>query len=324
MLKAFQIVKDFWSILKSTGKSFMAEDPFGKSAAVAYYAIFSMPALLVIVITIAGVVFGQEAVSGTLSTEISDAIGTDAAKTVEGMLASSRIKDNTFLSTVVGVGVLLFGATGLFIQLQKALNDIWEVQPKAEAGIGKVLKDRATSLGMVVVIGFLLLISLLLSAAISFFSGWIAQHFGDWMLYFSGIFDFLISLAIIAVLFAAIFKVLPDIEVRWKSVWIGGILTALLFTLGKFLIGLYLGKADPGSAFGAAGSVILILLWVSYSCILILFGAKFTQQYAVKFGHGVHPSKHAEYTPAYKLRHMDLSKEEMKSEISKSSKSKKI
>lgn len=295
--------KNIGKLLVETYKEWNDDDPFRQSAAVAYYAIFSLPALLIIIITVAGLVFGQEAVQGEVSHQIANLIGQEAANNIETMIANSKKNGNSTVAGIIGIGTLIFGATGLFFQLQKSLNDVWEVKQRKEAGIKKLVVDRATSLGIVIAIGFLLLISLVLTSALSAISNWVTQKLPDYFIYLFYVANFIISFGIITVLFALIYKILPDVNIRWKTVWTGAVVTAFLFVVGKFALGLYFGKADPGSAFGAAGSVILILLWVSYSCLILLFGAEFTQVYARRSGHKIEPSSHAERTAEFKLKH---------------------
>lgn len=300
--KSFQW-KDLLSLLKESYSEWNDDDPFRMSAAMSYYAIFSLPGLLLIVISVAGFIFGEEAVQGEISTQISSMIGSDAAKNVEEMISNVHQNESSIWATIIGFATLIFGATGLFYQLQISLNQIWEVQVKKEEGIKKVLVDRITSFGVILVIGFLLLISLVLTAALSAFSDFIKENLPSYLIYVFYIVEFLVSYGIITLLFATIYKVLPDVNIRWKTVWIGAAVTAALFVIGKFALGIYFGKSDPGSAYGAAGSLILILLWVSYSCLILFFGAEFTQVYARRYGHKIEPNSHARRTASYILEH---------------------
>lgn len=285
--------KDLWPMLKETFNEWNEDDPFRHSAIIAYYAIFSLPALMIIIITVAGMFVGEDAVQGQLSNEIEEMIGKEAAVGIETMIANSSQKDNSVIATIIGIGTLLFGATAVFYQLQKSLNILWGVEVKEGQGIKKLIVDRATSLGVILAIGFLLLISLTLTTLLSALSEWITSILPDFMIYFFFVINFLLSFGIITVLFAMIYKILPDVEIGWKTVWVGAAITALLFEVGRFGLGIYFGNSDPASAFGAAGSVILILLWVSYSCLILFFGAQFTKVYAQWYGHGIQPSPHA-------------------------------
>lgn len=286
--------KDLFSMLKETFKEWIEDDPFILSAAVAYYSIFSLPALLIIIVTIAGSIFGQEAVEGNISSQIGSMIGENAGKEIETMIANSHQSENSTFATIIGIGTLLFGATAVFGALQKSLNIVWNVKADPDkSGFKKVAIDRATSLGIVIAIGFLLLISLVVTATLSVLSDWITSVLPGFLIYIFYVLNFLVSLGIITLLFALIYRYLPDVEIAWETVWVGAFITALLFVIGKFALSIYFGKSDPASTYGAAGSIILILLWVSYSCLILFFGAQFTQVYARKYAIGIRPSDHA-------------------------------
>jgi membrane protein len=283
-----------WKITKKTFSKWLDADPFGQSALVAYYAIFSIPALLVIVISIAGLVFGHDAVQGQISSQISSALGDDTAKQVEDMIAKSSTHKTSVIASIIGFVTLILGSIGVFGQLQTSLNLIWEVKVNPKKKLLKKIKDNVLSFGMVLSIAFLLLVSLLLTAAITAFSGWVKAHLADFWLVIFKVIDLVLSFGTITVLFALMFKVLPDVKIQWRDVWIGAMATSFLFIIGKFALGIYFGKADPGSAYGAAGSVILIMLWVSYSCMIFFLGAEFTKQYATFHGRHLQPTKDAE------------------------------
>jgi len=292
--KRIPFYKGLWKITKGTFSAWLDADPFGQSALVAYYAIFSIPALLVIIISIAGIVFGHEAVQGQISSQIDTVIGHDAGKQVEEIIAKSAVKKESVIATTIGIITLILGSVGVFTQLQISLNLIWGVKVNPEKKWVKKIKDKLLSFGLVLSIAFLLLISLLLTSAVDAFSGWIRTHLPDAMLVVFKVIDFALSFGIITVLFALMYKVLPDAKIQWRDVWIGAVVTAFLFTIGKFGLGIYFSKSDPGSAYGAAGSVILIMLWVSYSCMIFFLGAEFTKQYAIFHGRQLQPRKGAE------------------------------
>ena len=212
------------------------------------------------------------------------------------MIARAAVNEKTTLASVLGIATLVFGATGVFYNLQLIFNAIWEVKPKPKGKFLKLIKDRVFSFGLILVIGFLLLVSLVLSAALAAVSNWVSSHISESLQILFKILDILVSLGVVTVLFAALFKFLPDAKVQWRSVWLGAILTSLLFVVAKFLLGLYFGKSDPGSTYGAAGSIVLIMLWVSYAGVILLFGGMFTRVYASKFGHVTAPSEHADNT----------------------------
>lgn len=295
-LKAFSL-KNFWTILKKTFTAWNEDEPFRLSAVVAYYALFSLPALLVIIVNAAGAIWGEAAIQGKISSEIGAMLGGDAARQVEQMVAKAGSHESSLVATIISLGVLFFGATGAFYQLQQSLNIVWKVKQKPKIGILRMLFDRVTAFGLILVIAFLMLISLALTAALSIFRDWIMQHLPAFLIYVFYVVNFLVSLGIVMVLFALIFKVLPDVRVPWKAVWMGALITAVLFVAAKFALGIYFGEAQPGSTYGAAGSVVLILLWVSYSCLILFFGAEFTKVYA--HHHQIYP-KPSPYAIKYK------------------------
>lgn len=291
-LQKFRI-RDLPKLLVEAFKEWKKDDPWRLSAVVAYYALLSLPAFLVIIINTVGAIWGNEIVQGKLTDEISLALGHDTAESIKAIIESAQSENKTFISTLLGIGTLIFGATGLFYHLQLSLNDIWDIKIDPSAGWKKLLVDRARSFGFVLVIGFLLLISFILTTVLSVFSSYIASVAGEIVVYFSFLTDTILSVGIITVLFAMIFRYLPDARIQWKSVWMGAFITALLFVLGKYLLSLYFGKANPGSTYGAAGSLVLILLWVSYSSLILFFGAEFTFVYAKHYGIMIKPNSHA-------------------------------
>jgi membrane protein len=286
-------IKEYFSLFKETYNEWIAADPWKLSAAVAYYAIFSLPALLIIVINLAGAIFGQAAIQGKVSDEISKTIGPDAAQIIETVIANASTSQHNTISTIIGIATLVFSATGIFYLLQKSLNEVWQVKEDPRAGILKLIINRFLGLGLIIIIGFLLLISLVISTVLIILSNWIQDFLPDYLRIIFLVVDFIFSLALITVLFSLIYKYLPDVKIRWKSVWVGAAVTSLLFVLGKMGLSVYFSNADPGSAYGAAGSVILILLWVSYSCLIFFFGAEFTRVYANKYEHPIEPGKYA-------------------------------
>lgn len=292
-------MKAFWNILKTTSRNWLNADPWRQAALMAYYAIFSIPGLLMIVIWAAGSLFGEEAVQGEISKQAANFMGSKAAEGIQQLLSNQSLSESNLFMKILGIGSLVFGATTLFFQLQKSLNYIWDVEQDPENSIKKLLVDRVSSLGLILVIAFLLLITLVLTAVLNMISDYISQNFGDWMFLLIQIGNFLIPLGVITLLFAAIFKVLPDVDIHWHSVWVGAFVTALLFTVGKTLLGYYFSVAQPGDSFGAAGTIILIMLWVNYSCLILFFGAEFTQTYSREKGIRITPSEHARWRPHY-------------------------
>ena len=285
--------KEFFSVLKDAFTQWNEREPFSNSIIIAYYSIFSLPGLLVIVINIAGYFYDKKEVTAQLTNQIQAVIGGDSAKDLEAMISKTNEDKGTVLSTILGIATLIFGATGVFYQLQQILNKMWEVKPQPKKKFLKLIRDRVFSFGLILTVGFLLLVSLLLSAGLSAVSNWVSSHLSDGLQFAFKIADILISIGVITLLFAAIYKFLPDAKVEWKDVWRGALLTSILFVVAKFALGIYFGKSDPSSAYGAAGSIILIMLWVSYSGLIILFGAEFTQVYASRYGKKILPSEGA-------------------------------
>lgn len=279
-------------LLKQTSKKWYNRDPFRESAIIAYYAIFSLPGLLMVIISVGGYFLEPDAVSGRLHEEISKVMGRDTADQVEQMVAMASKTRDSWFATAIGIATILIGATGVFAQIQKSLNMIWEVKASTtKSGIWVYLKTRLFSLGLIISIAFLLLISLVVTAALSAVSGWLEQNWSMPLLFVFQILNFMLSLAVITVLFALMFKILPDAKIELRHVWIGAFVTALLFVFGKSGLGFYFGQADPGSGYGAAGSIILILLWVSYSSMIVFFGAEFTKVYADYYTGDIPPSE---------------------------------
>ncbi|MEN2283070.1 YihY/virulence factor BrkB family protein [Algoriphagus sp. SE2] len=273
-------------------KRWNASDPARLSAVVAYYAVLSLPALLVIVVNSVGAIWGNDIVAGRLSSQFQEILGADTANIIEEMIISTQFSGKSTLATIVGLGTLLFGATGVFYHLKVSLNQIWELKLTEKISWYRLAKDRLISFGFVLVLGFLLLISFILTATISILKDYISTKLPEFVVYVAFIMDWILSLAIITLLFGLIFKYLPDAKIRWKTVWVGAFLTATLFVLGEVLLSLYFGATNPGSTYGAAGSLILILLWVSYSCLIFFFGAEFTKVFSIKYGYGIIPYHH--------------------------------
>ncbi|MFP3590315.1 YihY/virulence factor BrkB family protein [Chryseobacterium sp. SIMBA_038] len=291
-------IKFFWEVLKETFTEWNKSTASENSASLAYYAIFSIPGLLIIIIWIAGYFFGQEAIQGEISHQISGLMGAEAAKSVEGMVSGALIDKENIIMKVVGIGSLVFGSTTLFFQLQKSLNNLWDVEAAPKKAWEKFILDRANSLGMILILGFLLMVTMILSSAISLFSNFITRYFGLETYLLFEIINFIIAFAVVMLLFALMFKMLPDAEISWKPVWRGAFLTAILFTFGKFLLNLYFNEFKPTSTFGTAGTVILIMLWINYSCMLVFFGVEFTKVYSYKKGYKIVPSKYAKWSNA--------------------------
>ena len=276
-------MRTWWTLLKEAFEKWSADKAPRLGAALSYYTVFSLVPLLVLAISIAGLVFGTEAAQQAIMTQIESLVGPQSAAAIKQMLEIAQRPSSGALASAIAVVTLLLGASGVFAQLQDALNTVWGVEPKAGRGLWGTIKDRLFSLMAVLGTGFLLLVSLVLSAALAafgkMFQGRLPGHEG--LLHLA---DLAISFGVITLLFAMMFKLLPDAKIAWRDVWIGAGLTSVLFTVGKFAIGMYLGKADVGSAYGAAGSLVILLVWVYYSSQILLYGAEFTSVYANRYG----------------------------------------
>ena len=299
-------IKNFIYLLKISFKSWKDDKVPQLSAALAYYTLFSLAPLLIIILAIIGFFFGAEAAQGQLSQQIQGTIGKDASQMVEEMIKNSSNKRSNIVATIIGVVTLILGASGVFGQLQDSLNIIWNVKPKPKQSILYMVKTRFLSFSLVLSLGFLLLVSLVISAGISALGAALKDIF-PLPIPLVELINSIISIGIITLLFAIIFKFLPNVRITWKDVFIGALMTGILFTLGKYGLGLYLGRSSATSTYGAAGSLIIILLWAYYSSQILFFGAEFTKSYATKFGSCINPDKHAiavenEPTPLEELR----------------------
>ncbi|OOG74919.1 YihY/virulence factor BrkB family protein [Algoriphagus sp. A40] len=286
-------VKHLPKLFVETFKLWNLNNPWRLGAVVAYYAVLSLPGLLIVVINSVGAIWGTEIVQGEITQQISSAIGPDAAKSVVEIIENSRKEDQTVFATIIGVAILIFGATGVFYQLQISMNEIWSVKVDPNAGIWKLVKDRAISLGFVMVIAFLLIISFVVSTALTVLSKFLSRLWEPGIVYLAQFFEFGLSTFVLGLLFVLIFRFMPDMKIKWSSVWLGGFMTSIFFNLGKILLSIYFGAANPNSVYGAAGSVVLILLWVSYSCLILFFGAAFTRIYTEKYEVEIHPQDFA-------------------------------
>ena len=285
---------DILAVMKSSAGEFNNNNSFRHAAALSYYTIFSLPPLLLIVITIASSVYGGEAIAGQVYGQLKGLIGPDSAKFLQNSIANFTLQQRGPVATAIGVATLLFTATTFFVTLQESINDIWNLKVETTGiGLRAFIKQRFLSFGLILSVALLLLISFVISAMLSVFTGWLQQVMPIIGVIAIQVVDFVLSLGITTLLFALIYRFLPDAIIRWRDVGVGAFITALLFVIGKFLIAFYISKSNPGSAFGAAGSAIVLLLWVNYSSLIIFFGAEFTQEFADTFGQKVHPKAHA-------------------------------
>ncbi len=281
-----------WSLLKETSHEWKRDNASRLSAALAYYTVLSLAPLIVITLSIAGLAFGNEAARGQLASELGAIVGGQAAQGVQTIVSSAQQPKTGAVSAAIGALALLFGASGVFTELQSSLDTIWDVAPRPDRGFWATVKERLFSFTLVLGVAFLLLVSLVLSAALSALGTLLARSLpGGEALWH--VVNAVVSFAVITVLFALIFRYVPHANVGWRDVWAGAAATAVLFTIGKFVLGLYLGKSTVGSAYGAAGSVVVLVVWVYYAAQILFFGAEFTQVKARRRGSGVPPSQGA-------------------------------
>ncbi|MFZ5476963.1 MAG: YihY/virulence factor BrkB family protein [Myxococcota bacterium] len=273
----------WWDMLKTTWREFSDDHAERIGAALAYYTVFSVAPIVVIAVVVAGAVFGEDAARGEMSRQLVGLLGPTAARGVEDIVNHTTRSGGGTVASIVGVATLLLGATSVFVQLQSALNAMWDVKPERGKGLLGMLRSRALGFTMVVALGFLLLVSLVMSALLSGVGGLLEQWL-DVPAVALQLANQGISLAVVTLLFALVYKFLPDAKIAWGDVWVGAAATAAMFTLGKFAIGTYLGNSSVASAYGAAGSLVVLLVWVYYSAQIVLFGAEFTQVYARRRG----------------------------------------
>jgi membrane protein len=279
------------ALLKQTLSQWSEDEASRLAASLALYTLLSIAPLLVIAIAVAGLAFGDEAARGQITEQVSAVVGPQAGESIQSLVANARTPSSGIFSTAVGIVVGLFGASGVFGELQSALNRIWQVKPKPGRGLRGILRDRFLSFSMVMGVAFLLLVSLVVSAAIATVSG-----------YFEGLLELpflweaanmLISLVVTSVLFALIFKLVPDVKITWRDVWVGGAVTAVLFSIGRVALAWYVGRSATVSPFGAAGSLVALIVWVYYSAQILILGAEFAQAYAARYGSRIVPSENA-------------------------------
>lgn len=262
------------------------------AASLSYFTVFSLAPLLVVVIAVAGLIFGQDIVQQQIVAQVASLIGPDGAKLIDGLLNSVRSFDSGIIATALGIGAIILGATGVVGELKDALNTIWNVTPRPGNGLFGTFLERFLSLGMVLGIGFMLLVSLAISAGLAALGAFLRGYFEPWVIV-AQLLDFVISFVIVALLFAVLFKFLPDVRVAWRDVWVGAFVTAALFTLGKYALGLYLGNSNLATPFGAAGSLVILFVWIYYAAQILFLGAEITQVYANLYGSGIKPKSDA-------------------------------
>ena len=284
-------LRDVWKLAKESVSAWIEDYAPSMGAALSYYTVFSLAPLLVIVIAVAGLVFGADTAQGEITGQLRGLLGDESAKAVEELLKSASQPSRGVTASIIGGLTLFIGATSVFSELQSALDRIWRAPVAPSLGLWGLVRSRLLSFGMILAIGFLLIVSLVVSAGLAALGKWWGALFGGWELLLQ-VLNLVVSLATITVLFALIYKLLPRVKVAWRDVWVGAAVTSLLFTIGKFALGLYLGTADVTSGFGAAGSIALVMVWVYYSAQIFLLGAEFTWVFAHRFGsRSTHPEE---------------------------------
>jgi membrane protein len=285
--------KQLWSVLKQAGSGFSDDKVTKLSASLAYYTVFSIGPVIIVIIYFAGVIYGRDAIQGTIFGQIKDLVGADAAAQIQSMIKSAALSSGGRLAAIIGIVTLVIGATTVFGEIQDSINQIWNLKPKPKKGWLKMLTNRLLSFSVIISLGFILLVSLVLTGLIEALMGHLQARFPNVTVVVLYIINLLITFGIITTLFGVIFKVLPDAIIKWKDVVVGSMVTAVLFMLGKFAITFYIGKSNVGGTYGAAGSLVVLLLWVYYSSVILYFGAEFTKAYATHFGSPIHPSQYA-------------------------------
>ncbi|PWC33054.1 YihY/virulence factor BrkB family protein [Azospirillum sp. TSO35-2] len=276
-------LRRWWGIVADAARGWMNDDAMSLGASIAFYTIFSLAPLAILVIALAGLVFGDDAARGALVDQLSGLIGRDAGQTVQDMIARAGDRGTSVWASAIGIGTILVGATTVFVELQTALNRIWKVEASQEATITWLVRVRLKALALIGAIGFLLVVSLVVSAGLAAFGAWAASVLPSLPALLWG-FDVVTSWAVLTVLFALIYRILPDTGIPWTDVWLGAAVNAFLFAVGKFLIGFYIATSGVVTVYGAAGSFVLILLWVYYSAVIFLFGAELTRAYSERSG----------------------------------------
>jgi membrane protein len=282
-----------WFLLKITTLEFIDDNAIKLSAALAYYTIFALPPLLIIIITICSFFFGEAAVTGQLYGQIKSLVGNDAAIQIQGAIKNVELSGSNVFVTIFGVTMLLIGASGVFAEIQSSINYIWGLRAKPNKGFKKFIQNRLMSFSMIVSLGFLMIVSLLVNVILDIVNSRLKLYFPESTIYLFYVINSVIVFSIITLLFAIIFRTLPDGIIKWRDACFGAGCTAVLFMIGKFAIGYYLGNSSIGSIYGATGSVIIILVWVYYSAIILYFGAEFTKVYAKTYGGKIFPNEYS-------------------------------
>lgn len=299
-------LKNIWTALKQSGSDIGNYNITKLSAALAYYTVFALAPMLIVFTSLLSFFYGREATEGRVYGQIKSFVGGEAAAQIQEIIKNAALSPSFTFASIVGVIALIFSATGVFAEIQTSINLIWNLKPKPKkGGILKMLKTRLLSFSLIVSLGFIALVSLLVNALVQLIMDKLERYLPPGTVYLGFAINIIITLLAIGLLFAIIFKVLPDARIKWKDVWVGSFATAILFMIGRFAIGVYMNKSHPGSAFGAAGSMIIILLWVYYSSIILYFGAAFTRNYAQTIGRHIYPNEYAVYVQQVEVETKD-------------------
>lgn len=299
-------MRKWWAVLKVTVSEFMDDRGMKLSAALSYYTVFSIGPILIIVISLAGWFFGREAVEGRIYYQLNGFIGDQAAHQVQLLIRNIESSRLSTSGALLGGIVLVFGATGVFTEIQDSINFIWSVRPKPKKGWLRLILNRVISFSLLISMGFVLMVSLVIHALVDLLNEKLTQLFDEATVYILYVVNYAVLFIIITVLFAVIFKVLPDARIRWKDAFVGAAFTAVLFILGKFVIGFYLSRSQVDLTFGAAASIILVLMWVYYSSIILYFGAEFTKVYTLHMGQGIVPDQSAVFIIKQEVKEIDI------------------
>jgi membrane protein len=286
-------LKKIWKVLKDSFNGFSDDKVLKLSAALAYYTVFSIGPLIIVIIYLAGVIYGREAIQGSIFSHIEGLVGADAAQQIQSMIKNAVLNNKGNIAAIIGVVTLVLGATGVFAEIQESVNMIWGLKPKPKKSWLKMIMNRLLSFSVIVSLGFILMVSLILTGLIEALMGRLQAYFPNITIVLVYVVNLVITFTIISTLFAIIFKVLPDAKIKWRDVLTGSMVTAVLFMAGKFAITFYIGSSNIGGTYGAAGSLVVLLLWVYYSSVILYFGAEFTKAYAANFGSPIHPSEYA-------------------------------
>jgi membrane protein len=302
--KIEQIANKYWRILKDAANGFSADKCMKLSSALAYSTIFSLPPMLLLIIILGGSLYGKDAVQGTIFTELKDYVGSTAALQIQDVIKGLQAQRNSLAATIIGSIALVIGSTGIFVEIQDSLNMIWGVRPRAKKGLIKFVLNRVMSFSLIIGLGFLLIVSLIINALLLALGSKLVQWFPNLSITILSFINSAVIFFVISFLFSVIFKMLPDVKIRWKQVWPGSLVTAALFLIGKFLIGIYISQNRTASLYGAASSIIVLLLWIYFSAAILYFGAEFTRAYIEWHGKRIVPNSYAEYSDKRLIKHI--------------------